>query len=113
MERNRVNAEKQGTLTREIFRLLTEPEAAIMLGISTRSLVRLRTKVKTTPKLPYSSYGGVIRYNPKDLEEWARTQRKPCNRGVKRKPVKFAKIEFKEEGGGMAGKCKKPKKPKK
>lgn len=85
MERNRNNAESKGTLIGPW--LITEPNAAELLGISYHSLMRLRTKVKTRPKLPYSCFGGVIRYNPEDLIAWARTQRFANPRGRKKKPA--------------------------
>ncbi len=65
--------------------LLTEAQTAWMLGISYHSLVRLRTKVKTRPKLPYICLGGVIRYHPIDIMNWAKTQRFPNPRGRKKK----------------------------
>ena len=83
MERNRNYAEDKNTLTP--FRMLmSEHEAAAFLGISYRTLHRLRTQANLSPELPYSCLGGVIRYNPKDLEEWAKTQRFPTKRGRKK-----------------------------
>ncbi len=83
MERSRNYAQGEDSLIGAV--LVTEPRAAELLNISYHSLVRLRTKVKTKPKLPYSCFGGVIRYNPYDLIEWAKTQRFANPRGRKKK----------------------------
>ena len=48
-------------------RLLTQREAAQLLGISTRYLHTLRT----TGRLPFLRIGNRIRYRLEDLKRWA------------------------------------------
>jgi predicted DNA-binding transcriptional regulator AlpA len=49
-------------------RLLTNDEAAEFIGISPRTLISWRSR--QTYQIPYSKIGGLVRYDPADLDAW-------------------------------------------
>lgn len=63
---------------------LTEKEAAALLKIPVRTLMRLRLAGKSNPPLPYCNLGTIIRYCPDDLMKWAKMQRFLTPRGRRR-----------------------------